>query len=61
MEKRLILRLLVASMVLMLTGCGATYGKNTIFSGSETLKADGDISFDYHLFTPPKTGKICQL
>ena len=52
MEKRLILRLLVAAMVLMLTGCGAAYGKITKYSGSQTLKADGDISFDYHLFTP---------
>lgn len=52
MEKRPILRLLVVAMVLMLTGCGAAYDKNTIFSGSKTLKAEGDISFDYHLFTP---------
>ena len=52
MEKRLILRLLTAAMVLLLTGCSAACGKITKYSGSETLKADGDISFDYHLFTP---------
>jgi len=56
MEKRLILRLLVASMVLMLTGCGAAYGKITKHSGSQTLKTEGDISS-----LPPKTGKICLL